>query len=148
MKTANRVGAIAALVGVIFILVGLFSSIGSCAVAGVPCPSPSWNEILAYLGAVVLLVGIATLVWSGWHGSAGSWMLAAVSAVPAIWFVYELGRQSICPLINDPVVSGACLKAYGEMTAPVLSFGLGAVLLTVGWLRLRRRGSSRDIWRR
>ena len=134
----GRVGAAAAIVGVLLILVGLFSSFGRCAVPGAPCPSPSWNAVLAYVGLIVLVIGVGLLVSSGWRGSAGSWLLAAVAVVPAAWFAYELARQSLCPLLSDPALSRACLTAYGEMTAPALSYGLAGVVLLVGWLRLRR----------
>jgi len=134
-----RTGAAVAFLGFLFILGGLFGSVGRCAVPGVPCPSPSWNEILAFLGLGILVIGIALLIWSGWRGSAAAWVLAAIAVVPAVWFLYELGRQELCPLISDPAASDACLTAYGEMTAPVLSYSVGGVLLGVGWLRLRQR---------
>ena len=148
MKPATRIGAGAAILGFLLILVGLFSFFGRCAVPGAPCPSPSWNQVLAYLGLFVLGIGVATLVWSGWQGSAVSWVLAAAAIVPTTWYVYELARQRLCPLLSDPALSRACLAAYGEMTAAVLSYGVGAFVLLVGWLRLRRLRSSRDIHQR
>lgn len=143
-KPGTRVGALAAVLGVLLILVGLFS-FGGCARPGVPCPSPSWNEVVAYLGIVVLILGLGMLVWSGWRGSRASWALAAVAAVPATWIVYELARQSVCPLLSDPALSLACLTAFGEMTAPVLSVGVGGFVLVAGSLRWRRIRASRDI---
>lgn len=143
----TRVGALTALLGVLLIMVGLFS-FGGCARPNVPCPSPTWNEVIAYLGVVVLFVGIAMLVWSGWRGSLASWVLAAVAAVPATWFVYERARQSICPMLDDPASSRACLTAYGEMTAPLLSLGVGVFVLVTGSLRLRRLRPSSDIHQR
>ena len=138
VKPPTRAAALVALLGVLLILVGFFFSIRRCAVPGVPCPSPSWNEVVYYLGVVVLVVGAAMLVWSGWRGSTASWVLAAVAVIPATWIVYELARQSLCPLLSDPALSRACLTAYGEMTAPVLTFGVGGFVLVVGLLRLRR----------
>jgi hypothetical protein len=148
MKPDVRAGAVAALIGVPLILGGLFGSIGSCARPDVPCPSPRWNEVAAYLGLASLVFGIGLLVWSGWRGSGTGWVLAAVAAMPATWFLYELGRQTLCPLITDPSVSSACLTAYGEMTAPVLSFAVGGILLALGWLRARQLRLRRDIGRR
>jgi len=135
MKRTTRAGALAALFGAVLVLVGLFLPFSRCG-PGVPCPSPSWNALVAYLGLIVLVVGVAMLVWAGWRGSRLSWMLAAAASVPATWFVYEVARQNLCPMLTDPALSNACLTAYGTMTAPVLSFGVGGLLLVVGWLRL------------
>jgi hypothetical protein len=146
VNLGTRVGALTALLGVLLITVGVFS-FGGCARPDVPCPSPTWNEVIAYLGVVALFVGIGMLVWSGWRGSRVSWVLAAVAAVPATWFIYELARQSICPMLSDPASLRACLTAYGEMTAPVLSFGVGVSALVAGSLRLLRLRSSSDIRR-
>lgn len=135
----TRAGVVAALVGVGLINFGVFGFSGRCGFpGGPPCPSPSPNEVAAYLGLVVLVIGVVMLVRSGWRGSATGWILAAVGSVPATWFAYELARQELCPLLSDPAAARACLSAYGEMTAPVLSFGFAGLLLLVGWLRLRR----------
>jgi hypothetical protein len=141
VNLGTRAGALVALLGVGLINFGLFTFVARCR-PGVPCPSPSLNEVAAYLGLVVLIIGVAMLVHSGWHGSAAGWMLAAAGTVPATWFVYELARQKLCPLLSDPAASRACLGAYGEMTAPVLSFGVAGLILVVGWVRSRTRAAS------
>jgi hypothetical protein len=133
----TQAGVLIVLVGVVLIVVGLFSGIGRCAVPGAPCPSPRLSEIAAYSGVVALLFGLAVLVLSGWLGSIAASALAAVAAVPATWTVYEIARQSGCPLLADPALARACLTAYGEMTAPVLSFGIAGLVLLVGWSRWR-----------
>ena len=133
-----RAGAVTGIVGFLLILIGLFSLLGRCAVPGAPCPSPSPNEIAAYLGLALLVLGVILLLRAGWHGRAAGWMLAAVAIVPVTWFVYELARQGICPMLSDPEVAQACLEAYGEMTAPILSYGAAGLVLLVGWLRWRR----------
>lgn len=145
VNSGSRAGALAALLGIGMLIFGIFGFAGRCAVPGAPCPSPSWNQIVAYLGLLVLVIGVVTLVRSGWRGSAPSWVLAALAVVPATWFLYELARQKLCPLLSDPAASHACLTAFGEMTAPVLSYGVGGFVLAVGWLRLRRLRPSRDI---
>lgn len=142
MRT-TRIGVLTALAGVLLVFVGLFSGIGGCYVPGAPCPSPSAGEISLYLGIVVLVLGLVVLVRSGWRGSLASSAFASIAIVPAMWTFYEIARQSGCPLLADPTVASACLAAYGEMTAPVLSFGLGVVVLLVGFLRwrgVRKRG--------
>jgi hypothetical protein len=141
----TRTGALVALAGVLLLLVGLFSGIGRCAVPGAPCPSPGPDEILAYSGIALLIVGIALLLRAGMRGSPASVALAALGAIPATWFLYELGRQSGCPLLEEPETQSACLRAFGEMTAPVLSVGVGLVVFVVGWLKLRGRAPSSDI---
>lgn len=91
-----------------------------------------------FIGLALMAVSLVLLVRSGWRGNRWSWLVAGTGAVIATWTIYELLRQSVCPLIEDPSAMLACLTAYGEMTAPVLSFGAGLSVLVVGWLRLRR----------
>ena len=134
-------GVLAAVVGASLIFMGVFGFAGRCAVPGAPCPSPSLNELLAYSGLVVLVIGVALFVRAGWHGSLVGSALAAVAAVPAAWFGYEVVRQEGCPLLADPVAAQACLAAYGEMTAPAISFGVAGLIFLVGWLRWRGRAS-------
>ncbi len=148
MNSGTRAGALAALLGVGLITFGVFGSAVRCARPGVPCPSPSLNELAAYLGLVGLVIGVVMLVRSGWRGGATDWLLAAAGVVPAAWFVYELARQKLCPLLSDPASARACLSAYGEMTAPVLSFGFAGLVLLVGWLRWRRTRAASDIHQR
>jgi hypothetical protein len=138
-----RAGAVAGVVGLLLIFVGLFSLLGRCAVPGAPCPSPSPNEIAAYLGLALLVLGVILLLRAGWHGRAAGWVLAAVAIVPVTWFTYELARQGICPMLSDPAVAQACLEAYGEMTAPMLSYGAAGLVLLVGLLRWRRLRAAR-----
>lgn len=145
MTPKVSVGAVTALIGAVLIFFGLFGFFGRCAVPGVRCPSPSVNEVLAYTGLLILVLGVTILLWSGWRGSVTGWVLAAAATVPAVWFVYELARQSLCPLLSDPAASRACLAAYGEMTAPVLSAGVALATLGIGWLRLRRVRSPHDL---
>jgi hypothetical protein len=137
----TRAGILAAVVGAVSIFVGVFGFMGRCAVAVAPCPSPSPNEIFAYGGLVALVVGVALLVLAGWRGSLRGWALAAVGSVPATWFTYEVVRQEGCPLIADPNAARACLRAFGEMTAPTLSLGVAATLLLVGFLKWRAHGA-------
>jgi hypothetical protein len=134
-------GALMALAGFLLLFIGLFSGIGRCAVPGAPCPSPGPDEILAYSGIVLLVLGVALLLRAGMRGSPVGVALAALGAIRATWFIYELGRQSGCPLLGDPDTQDACLRAFGEMTAPVLSAAVGLVVFIVGWLRLRGRAS-------
>lgn len=135
----SKVGLLAAVVGTAAIFVGLFGLLGRCAVPGAPCPSPSLNEIVGYGGLVLLVIGAALLIWSGWRGNLAASALAAAAAVPAIWFGYEIVRQEGCPLIADPNAAQACLNGFGEMTAPAISFGVAAVILLVGFLRSRAK---------
>ena len=92
-----------------------------------------------FIGLGLMAMSLGLLVRAGWRGDGGSWMVAAVGFVIATWTVYELLRQSVCPLLDDTAGRIACLTAYGEMTAPTLSFAVGAVVLVAGWVRLRRR---------
>jgi hypothetical protein len=142
--TRTKAGILAAVVGAVSVFVGVFGFMGRCAVPGAPCPSPSPNEIFAYGGLVLLVIGVVLLVRAGWRGSLVGWALAAVAAVPATWFVYEIVRQEGCPHLADPIAAQACLAAFGEMTAPGISFGVAGMLLLVGLLRWRPR-RSRDI---
>lgn len=128
-----KAGVAAAILGAMSIFLGVFGFAYRCAVPGVPCPSPSPNEILAYGGLVVLVVGVL--------------LLAAAATVPATWFLYEIVRQEGCPLLPDPDAAEACLGGFGEMTAPVISFGVAALILLVGWLRWRSTSSPVDIAR-
>ena len=91
----------------------------------------------AYIAGFVLLsLGIARLVWAGWHGSNVSWFLVAMPAAVFTWTFYELIRQGI-PLPEIGVLD--------EMTAPILSAAVAVATVVIGWLRL---GRSRDIQRR
>lgn len=153
MTTRAAAGAMFALVGLLMIFLGLFSFIGRCAVPGAACPSPRPSEVLAYGGVLVLAVGVTLLFSSAWRGSLPSSVLSAVATIPLTWVLYEIVRQSGCPLIADPGMASACFTAFGEMTAPVLSLGAGGLVLLLGWRRWRalresaahRHLSSRDI---
>lgn len=147
MNLGTRSGALVALVGVGLINFGLFTFVTRCR-PGVPCPSPSFNAVAGYLGLVLLILGVVILIRSGWRGSATSWVFAAAAVVPATWFGYELARQGVCPLLSDPAVSRACLTAYGEMTAPVLSFSVASAMLLIGWVRGRLTRPASDIHER
>jgi hypothetical protein len=134
-----KLGIVLAVVGAASMFEGVFGFIGRCANPGAPCPSPSPSEIIAYGGLILLAMGLALLVRAGWRGSLAAWALAAVAAVPAAWFLYETVRQKGCPLLADPNAAKSCLAAFGEMTAPTISYGLAVVILVVGLLRWRRR---------
>lgn len=138
----TRAGVIAAVVGAGSVFLGVFGFMGRCAVPGAPCPSPSPNEIFAYGGLVVLVVGVVLLARAGWRGRLGSSALAAVAAVPATWLAYEVLRQEGCPLLADAGAAQACLSSFGEMTAPTISFGVAALIFLVGWLRRRTTGPT------
>jgi hypothetical protein len=142
--SSTKAGILAAVVGAVAVFVGVFGLMGRCAVPGAPCPSPSPNEIFAYGGLVILVIGVLLLVRAGWRGRLEAWVAAAVAAVPATWFAYEVVRQEGCPLLADPDAAQACLAAFGEMTAPAISFGVAAMLVLVGLLRWRAL-RSRDI---
>jgi hypothetical protein len=142
-----KAGVAAAILGAMSIFLGVFGFAYRCAVPGVPCPSPSPNEILAYGGLVVLVVGVLLLLRAGWGGRLAASALAAAATVPATWFLYEIVRQEGCPLLPDPDAAEACLGGFGEMTAPVISFGVAALILLVGWLRWRSTSSPVDIAR-
>jgi hypothetical protein len=139
--SSTKAGILAAVVGAVSVFVGVFGFMGRCAVPGAPCPSPSPNEMLAYGGLVLLAIGVVLLVRAGWRGSLAGWVAAAIAAVPATWFVYEVVRQEGCPLLADPNAARACLAAFGEMTAAAISFGVAGMLLLVGLLRWRERGA-------
>jgi hypothetical protein len=139
--STTKAGILAAVVGASSIFVGVFGFMGRCAVPGAPCPSPSPNEIFAYGGLVVLVIGVALLVRAGWRGSLAGWALAAVASVPATWWIYEIVRQEGCPLLADSNSVQACLAAYGEMTAPIISFGVAGFLFLIGWVRWRARSA-------
>jgi hypothetical protein len=80
--TTLAVGILAAVVGAVSVFEGVFGSLGRCAVPGAPCPSPSPNEIFAYGGLVLLVIGVALLVRAGWRGSVAGSTFAAVAAIP------------------------------------------------------------------
>lgn len=141
-----KAGILAAAVGAVSVFAGVFGFLGRCAVPGAPCPSPSPNEIFAYGGLVLLLIGVALLVRESYRGRLAAGALAAVAAIPAAWFVYEVVRQEGCPLLADANAAQACLASFGEMTAPIISFGVAGMLLLVGLLRWRTR-RSHDIGR-
>lgn len=132
-----KTGLLAAVIGSLLVFMGVFGLMGRCAVPGAPCPSPSLNEIFGYGGLVVLVIGVALLMRAGWRGNLTGSALAAVASVPATWRTYEIARQEGCPLLADPITAQACLAAYGEMTAPVVSFGVAGLLLLVAWWRAR-----------
>ena len=141
--SAMKGGTIAAVVGTVAIFVGLFGLLGRCAVPGAPCPSPSPNEIVAYGGLAALIIGVALLLRAGWRGTFGGWAVAAVTSVPATWFVYELVRQEGCPQLADPEAADACIGGFGfglgEMTAPTISMAVAGVILVLGLFRWRSR---------
>jgi len=134
----TKLGIVAAAAGACSIFLGVFGFVGRCAVPNTPCPSPSPNTIFSFGGLVVLVFGVVLLLRAGWHGSMVGWVLAAIGVAPGTWFVYEIVRQRGCPLLADAVAARACLAAYGEMTAPAITFGVSALVLLIGWLRLRR----------
>ena len=136
-----KLGVVMAVVGASAMFMGVFGFARRCAVPGAPCPTPSPTSILAFGGLLILVIGVALLVRAGWHGSLVGSALAAVGAVPAAWFIYELMRQKGCPLLADPDAAQACLAAYGEMTAPIISFGVAGLIFLVGWLRWRGRAA-------
>jgi hypothetical protein len=138
----TRAGVLAAVLGSLLVFLGVFGFMGRCAVPGAPCPSPSLNEILAYGGLAVLLTGVTLLTWAGWRGRVAGSALAAIASVPATWFIYEVVRQEGCPLLANPIAAQACLTAYGEMTAPVISVSVAGASLLIGWWR-RRAGDAR-----
>lgn len=131
-----------AIFGFLALFFGLFSGVGGCYVPGVPCPSPRLDEIIGYSGLALLLIGFVLLLRSGWRGSLSGSVLAAIAVVPAVWFIYELVRQSGCPLIGDLAAQRTCLESFGEMTAPVLSSTIGLLVIAIGWLRWRRLGTG------
>jgi hypothetical protein len=135
-----KIGLLAAAIGSFMVFMGVFGFMGRCAVPGAPCPSPNLNEIFGYGGLVILVIGVILLMRAGWRGNLAGAALAAVASVPATWWTYEIVRQERCPLLADPLTAQACLAAFGEMTAPVISFGAAGLLLLVGWLRWRVRG--------
>ena len=137
-----KTGLLAAATGSLAIFMGVFGFMGRCAAPGAPCPSPSLNEIFGYGGLVILVIGVLLLMRAGWRGSLTASALAAVASVPATWWTYEIARQEGCPLLTDPITVQACLSAYGEMTAPAISFGVAGLLLLVGWTRWRVRGAD------
>lgn len=132
-----RLGVLAAVVGSLLIFLGLFGFMSRCAAPGARCPSPSLNEILACGGLALLLTGVILLLRAAWRGSVTGSALAAIASVPATWFIYELVRQEGCPLLADPVAVQACLAAYGEMTAPVISYSVAGALFLIGLFRRR-----------
>jgi hypothetical protein len=136
--TMTKSGIAAAVFGAGSIFIGVFGFVGRCAVPNTPCPSPSPNTIFSFGGLIVLIFGVALLLRAGWRGRVAAWVLAGIAAAPGTWFVYEVVRQHGCPLIADAVAARACLAAYGEMTAPAITFGVSALVLLIGWLRLRR----------
>lgn len=132
-----RMGVLAAVFGSLLIFLGVFGFMGRCGALGTACPFPSVNEILAYGGLAVLLTGVILLIRAGWRGSVAGSALAAIASVPATWFIYEIVRQEGCPLLADPVAVQACLGAYGEMTAPVISYSVAGAVFVIGLLRRR-----------
>ena len=139
--SGTKAGILAAVIGAVSVFMGVFGFVGRCAVPGASCLSPSANEIFAYGGLVLLVIGVGLLVRAGWRGSLAGWAFAAAAAVPATWFVYEIVRQEGCPLLADPNAAQVCLAAFGEMTAPTVSFGVAGMLLLVGLLRGRAHGA-------
>src|SRR5690242_14114811 len=102
------IGVLLAAAGFLSIVVGLFSGIGGCYVPGAPCQSPRLDELLAYGGLVVLLVGIVTLGFAGWRGSVSSWVIAALAIVPATWTLYEIARQGPCVTAASGLLLAVC----------------------------------------
>ena len=137
-----KTGLLAAVIGSISIFMGIFGFMGRCAPPGARCPSPTLSEIFGYGGLVILVIGVLLLIRAGWRGNLTGSALAAVASVPATWWTYEIARQEACPLLAEPITVQACLSAYGEMTAPVLSFGAAGLLLLVGWSRWRGRAAQ------
>ena len=134
MNPGMRTGLLASLVGFLLLMIGVFGFAGRCARPDVPCPSPSPNQVAAYLGLVLLVFGVVVLIRSGWRGSALSWVLATAAVVPTTWFVYEMVRQS--PGMPE-------IGFLEEMTAPVLSATAALIVIVMGVIRARgRRGSE------
>jgi len=120
----NGVGTALAVLGFLSIIVGLFSGIGRCAVAGAICPSPRPSEILAYGGLVVLVAGVLVLISSGWQGSVVSWVVAAVATFPATWTIYEIARQGPCLTVAGGIpllMCNAIPFGLGQAGAPISS---------------------------
>jgi hypothetical protein len=121
-------------VGVLLIFFGLFSMADRCAVPIAPCPRPRPTEIVAYAGLLILILAVGLLMRSARRGSLAGAASAAAASVPATWFLYEILRQGLCPLIDDDSTAQACFQAYGTMTAPVLSAAVAVLLFAIGWL--------------
>ena len=82
-----------------------------------------------WTGFGLLSLGVVRLVWSGWHGSGASWLIAAPAVGILTGVVYELIRQSPLPQI----------AFLGDLTGLVLSIALGIATIAIGWLRVRYR---------
>jgi membrane protease YdiL (CAAX protease family) len=131
-----RIGASLLVSGLILILFGLFAITRAR-----PCLDESCgldlNSTTLSLGLVLLALAVARLIWTGWHGSGVSWLVAAPAAGVLTWTIYEVVRQGV-PLYGIGVL--------GEMTAPTLSVAVGVAVIVSGLLRQGR--SSRDVARR
>lgn len=132
LRNGTRAAATMAVVGVLLIFFGLFGMFDRCGLSA-PCPRPRPSEIVAYAGLIVLVIGTGLLLRLARRGSLAAALCAAAASVPATWFLYEVLRQGLCPLIDDPSAARDCFRAYGTMTAPVLSAGVAVMLFAVGW---------------
>lgn len=91
------------------------------------------------LGIGFLTLAIAMLMRAGWWGSARAWLLAAVGAAICSWALYEGLRRGGCGL-DDQGTPVACFPELGSLAGLVLSGTAGALMLGLGWWRLRRLG--------
>jgi hypothetical protein len=119
-----KVGAVALVIGLLLLGVGIF----------LMGDRSGQINLWAYLiGLLLTTAAVTRLVYAGWHGSPGSWLVAAPGAAVLTWTLYELVRQQL-PMPQIGVL--------GEMTAPTVSIAVAGATVVIGALRLSR---PRDI---
>jgi hypothetical protein len=92
-------------------------------------------RIAYFVGLVLLVVAIAQLIWSGWHGRRASWPVGALAAAIVTWTIYELVRQT------PPYPDVGFLETY---TAPLISSVAAALLLAIGLWRTFRSSAGQE----
>jgi hypothetical protein len=135
-RVKTWLAALSVLLGALLMAFGFAIGPFMCARPDLPCEGPTLAGVAFYGGVMLMTVGLARLLWAGWHGSRIGWLIAAPAAGLLTWVVYERIRQGPLPGIG----------ILGTMTAPTLSLAVAIGVIAVAVLRTAR--PPRDIAQR
>jgi hypothetical protein len=87
------------------------------------------------IGLILMTAALMRLAWVGWNGNLAATVLAGLASAILTWTVYEMVRQS---------PSLPAIGVLGEMTAPLLSATVAAVVIVAGLIRANGMGAGTE----